>query len=574
MSVICSLPIQIPVHRVRITVRCLQTGGPVHTAVLRLADYYGPSAEEIAEPLGLAIPTVERLLTDLSQGGELIEREFVMWVDHARAQVLPYEALTGVAVLPHPGGGIELSEDWPTPNMLENMGLSAGLSWDVGLEGNVEVHKILDVTPDIRTGLLPHRLRLPDTHLVVSKGPDPSEPHQLTITQHGEDDPLLTHWVREHFRDYLEERLKQGKLTEHTFPEKIAKVTGKDGWEPLEPHPGVLREQITQAIEGATQRVALLAPSLAFIPTWIEQLLQDAEDRGVPVLLCPAKDDQAPRGQRFQFTGKTLAGLPALTLIADEDHAVIHSDPQAALDRRAGPTPQHLYTTHEKTAIGGLLDKLGLGRLTRTRPRHKLTPQQVTSLLTTELQNLSGELPEGVRAAIQPADQQAAAAALDRYTTPDRDATKAMRSVVAGFAWERVVIERVAALAAQHTELTITGERWKPPGVSLDLDVIVHDQNKNVVWILDAKNTSKDNRQLDSMKHQIRLLKHAPELTHDCHTIIGLIVHRADQLPTHAEPTEHPSIHHCTLQALGDLLLANRLPGQRPKVNERGRKAA
>ena len=573
MSVICSLPIQIPVHRVRIVVRCLQTGGPLHTAVLRLADYYGPSAEEIAEPLGLPIPRIQRLLTDLAEGGELIEREFVMWVDHARSQVLPYDALTGVAVLPHPGGGIELYEDWPTPNMLENMGMSAGLSWDVGLEGNVEVHKVIDVTPDTRTGLLPHRLRLPDTHLVLSTGPNRYTPRQLTIAQHGDEDPLLTHWVREHYTKHLEEHLNRGKLTEHTFPEKIAKIIHKHGWEPLEPHPGVLREQITETIEEATRRVALLAPSLAFIPTWIEQLLQEADDRGVPVLLCPAKDDQAPRYQRFEFTSKTLPGLPALTLIADEDHVLVHSDPAAALDRRSAPTPQHLYTTHHESAVAALLDKLGLGRLTRTRPRHKLTLEQITSLLETELENLRHELPEHIIPSIQMTDEQAAAEALDRYTTPDRNPTRSIRSVIAGFAWERILIDQVAALTAQHPQLTVTAERWKPPGIRLDLDMIVHDSKKNVIWILDAKNTTKDNRQLDSMKRQIKILKRTPELTHDCPTIIGLIVHRADQLPTHAEPTEHPNIHRTTLQTLPDLLLAKRLPGQRPQPTTRPKAA-
>ena len=42
---VCAIPIQIPVHRIRVTARCLATGGPVHTAVLRLADYWGESPE-------------------------------------------------------------------------------------------------------------------------------------------------------------------------------------------------------------------------------------------------------------------------------------------------------------------------------------------------------------------------------------------------------------------------------------------------------------------------------------------------------------------------------------------------
>ncbi|HEY7933598.1 MAG TPA: hypothetical protein VID48_07215, partial [Solirubrobacteraceae bacterium] len=288
MSVICALAIQIPVHRIRISVRCLQTGGPVHTAVLRLADYYGSdSPEAIAEPLGLPIPRVQRLLSDLALGGELIEREFVMWVDHARGQVLPYNALTGVAVLPHPAGGIELPLDWPTPKMLENMGMSAGLSWDVGLEGNVEVHKVLDVTADTRTRALPNRLRLPDTHLVVTQDESPRQPVELklAITQHGQDDALLTHWVREHYTKHLHQTLKEGKLANTPVPDTVRKVTEQDGWDTLEPHPGVFREQITQAVEDATQRVAVLAPSFTFIPTWLEQLLKDAGDRGVPVLL-------------------------------------------------------------------------------------------------------------------------------------------------------------------------------------------------------------------------------------------------------------------------------------------------
>ena len=59
MTILCAIPIQIPVNRTRVTVRCLATGGPLHTAALRLAEYWGESPEEIAEVLGLAIPRVQ-----------------------------------------------------------------------------------------------------------------------------------------------------------------------------------------------------------------------------------------------------------------------------------------------------------------------------------------------------------------------------------------------------------------------------------------------------------------------------------------------------------------------------------
>ena len=142
MTVICSIPLQIQVHRIRVTVKCLATGGPVHSAVLRLADFWGDSPEEIAEVLGLQIARVEKLLADLGKGGEEIQREFVLWVDHARGRVLPYSALSGAAVKPNSDGPFTLSADPPTPAQLAGMGLDAGLSWDLGLEGRVQVLEV------------------------------------------------------------------------------------------------------------------------------------------------------------------------------------------------------------------------------------------------------------------------------------------------------------------------------------------------------------------------------------------------------------------------------------------------
>jgi hypothetical protein len=194
-------------------------------------------------------------------------------------------------------------------------------------------------------------------------------------------------------------------------------------------------------------------------------------------------------------------------------------------------------------------------------------------MLREALEHLRGELPRTIQAEIQPADEQFAIETLDRHP-PREKPTKAARKATAGIAWERVLIERVAALAAEHPELTITAERWKPPGVPLDLDVIVHDSAKSVVWILDAKNAKRKDSQIKTMRDQIALLKQNPELTHGCPAIIGVIVHHKSQLSSTPQTTEHRDILRCTLQGLADLLLAKRLPGERPRPQKQPRKAA
>ena len=63
------------------------------------------------------------------------------------------------------------------------------------------------------------------------------------------------------------------------------------------------------------------------------------------------------------------------------------------------------------------------------------------------------------------------------------------------------------------------------------------------------------------MQSQIRLLQKEPKIT-DGRAIVGVIIHRKDQLENPLQPTEHHNILRCTLQRLPDLLLAKRIPGQ------------
>jgi hypothetical protein len=578
MTVLCAIPLQIPVHRIRVTAQCLAIGGPVHAAALRLADYWGESPEEIAEVLGLPIPKVEGLLHDLARGGEPIEREFVLWVDHARERVLPYSALSDVAVKPAKNGPFTLYEDPPTPTMLERMGLDAGLSWDLGLEGHVQALEIIDVLPDIRDRSLPHVLRLPDTQLVITDtdatqtttAPTATTTPALefAIAQHGTIDPQMTRWAREHYTEDIEKHIAEADLTTTTTPKDLAALIGQGRWRTLQPHPRELREQIADAGENADERLALAAPDLRHIPTWIEETLAQASERDVQIVLCPAQGDLAPTRAPYPFTVTPTPQSPrALTLLVDDRGAVLHTDPAACLERRGAPTRQHLHASTHEGAIAALLDRLGLKRLRPSPPRHKLTPKTIAAMLKHALTELHGELPKTVQASIQPADEKFALETIDRQRSPENP-TRAARKAAAGIAWERILSTLVHHLAVEHDELQVLAERWKPPAARTDLDLILTDDTKGIAWIIDAKNTDPTNEQLHNMQAQIRLLQKTPKLTGG-RAIVGVIVHRKRQLDTPHKPTEHHDILRATLQRLPDLLLAKRLPGERPRTATR-----
>jgi hypothetical protein len=565
MPVLCSIPIQIPVHRIRVRARCLAIGGPVHTAALRLADIYGESPEEIAEVLGLKIPHVEGLLADLQAGGEPIEREFVVWVDHARGRILPHSALTGVAVKPTRGGAFTLREDLPSPNRLANLGLAAGLSWDLGLEGYVEVLDVLDVIADLRNASLPHELRLPDTQLVIRSHEQGVEEWIVGVTQHGTLDPLLTRWTRTNYAEDIKQLIEDSALlTEDAPPPGPPDPKNLDRWQPREPHPARLREQVTALADQAQQRVVLSAPDLTDLPAWLGETLSLLNAREIPLVLCPGQPELVPSPRTLDFETATIPHpLPGLTLIADDTRAVLHSDADACLERSSAPVRQSLSTSSHQQTIARLLDRLGLKTL-RPRPAApRITLELIASMLQRDLEQLRPELPTHVPAKIQPDDERFAIDTIDRKNGRDGP-THAARKTTAGIAWERILISQLEDLAADHEHVRILAVRWKAPKIALDLDVIVHDRLKDTVWIFDAKNAQRNPDQIDKAKKQIHLLNKAPHLTPTGTTIKAAIVHRSNQLTSSPQPTEHPDILRATLQGLPDLLLARHLPGEQP----------
>jgi hypothetical protein len=223
-----------------------------------------------------------------------------------------------------------------------------------------------------------------------------------------------------------------------------------------------------------------------------------------------------------------------------------------------------MHATRERTAIAWLRDRLALKPLAPRAPRRALTPATIASMLRQALGELRAELPTGANAAIQPEDERFALQTLQRHAATDTP-TAAARKAAAGIAWERIVTTRARDLAAEHDHLRLLGERWLPDGARIDLDLIVSDDAKGLTWIIDAKNSDPTTDQLAKMLVQIRILRSAPKL-HGGRPIICVIVHRRAQLQTSPQPTEHHNILRCTLQGLPDLLLARRLPGERPRV--------
>jgi plasmid stabilization system protein ParE len=182
------------------------------------------------------------------------------------------------------------------------------------------------------------------------------------------------------------------------------------------------------------------------------------------------------------------------------------------------------------------------------------------AILAQELANLCSELPPSICVAIGRTDVEFARETFVRRHE-GHNFSRALRQTAAGIAWERAVSARVRRLVETHDELELVAERWRPARVAMDLDLIVEDRRKSVTWILDAKLASPDEDQVRRVRDQIRLLNRNPHLTRGCPTVIGLIVHHRRQLHGRGEhDTEYRHILRCTVQEVGDLLLARQLP--------------
>lgn len=253
----------------------------------------------IAAVTGLPLTQIARVQGELARRLAPIEREYVLWVDHARGRALPYSALDGVVAVRRRDGGITLPLEPPTKTDLERIGLDEAASWEAGVDGEVEIEEILDVAADARGaagGPASHVLRLPDTQLLIHFDPQNRDQPRVAVTQHGRDDAELTGWLREHYGDPpATDTIDLRHITEASpipppWLATLATQTATDNkrpWSFPDPHPRNVRDAITEVAETANDRLDVCAPDLTRLPEWLQNTLAEAAARGVTVVLRP-----------------------------------------------------------------------------------------------------------------------------------------------------------------------------------------------------------------------------------------------------------------------------------------------
>jgi hypothetical protein len=195
----------------------------------------------------------------------------------------------------------------------------------------------------------------------------------------------------------------------------------------------------------------------------------------------------------------------------------------------------------------------------RRRPRgHWPLPRAaIAHMLEQQLEYLSSELPASLTTAIQTADIDFAAATIAKQSNL-HGRPELARKVAAGIAWERALIDHVTHITRQSSDLRITGVRWQPQGARFDLDLVVADHHKGVCWVLDAKLAKPAPGQIRNMPRQITAATKTPAVNDGCPSSIGLIIHHRNHLYTQLTTTDDLRVYRCTMQAVGNLLLAKR----------------
>lgn len=510
-KVLAAAPVWCPVYRTRVDLVIRDLTSAAHLALEDLreagrdADWFNNHwLQWSAALLGLRLTQIENLNRELQGSGGKRGRSERLWFDMGHGSVLaaergldllPPAKVKHLPLMPIPA---------PSPGTINRDELLRALNLhDAQRRGRVQVDDVLAVNvDDDERSQHSHILGLPDCQLVVCR-----DGHELTceLWSHGVPDDDLTAAV---------------DLCDGLNPQHLHLVGADEARERLQTDlglscsdvqavdaldPGTVRHRFGEIIAGAQRRLIVALPAgVKHAAAWLADALALA-DTDVEVVVVHS-EPRPPRLAGQSRTATMQQACPALVVIADDDRAIAHSSREmgGARWRLGDLRAQSMIAIETANAVAAITHTLGVPQLpTKTEDRPAKTERHAAAqALRARLEEM-----EGGSQIVLDADVDEILLRLERY---GRTASASqLAPIVAGVAWERVVYDHIAALAAEHARFADVTLRRELPGERLDIDVVVHDLQLHIFWVIDAKcatpTTASISRDVAQVAREIRL---------------------------------------------------------------------
>lgn len=569
-DVVAAALIGAPVFRMLAAVECRDVGTAPHLAIERLLEEgFDRQSQEIPALLGLRRKQVDALLAEFDGSSGRRVRELRVWIDPAGPAVYSTDYGLDLVRRAQLDGAPLLQLREPLVEDLPRELFAGAARTHAQERRRVIVNRVLSLQADYRTrtaqpadeerrghrdrderreqSWADHLLLLPDTCLVVRSvdGELSLEVRRggvaidLQLTRVAEEQARAAGWLRAQ------------RLSPAAAVRAQERLRAALGVEPTEAYaltldPLSVRRHIRHACEYAKEQLVILTASDASAwPQWLKNAHWEARRHGVQ---CVVGDASSAAG---------APGCPAgcgILVVRDGVCAVAHSD---ALLVGAGWSwgalkSQASLEVHAPAAVRRLLGSLDIEwRAPTSSPAKRPLEDMAAEALRPVLERLSGELPAGTLVAMQETDVKALC---DLARTVDgQPSAERVEQIARGVAWERVVYTACVVLAASHPQLTELQMRRKPSGEGLDLDVMVHNREQRIWWILDAKHSGVGDRQFNLVRHQLKIAE-AEGWVPAGSQARGALVQPLGM--GHSPDLEDPPIPCITLEQLQSLLLA------------------
>ena len=506
---VCSVPIAVPVFRMRATLECRDVGSPAHRAAARLREL-GLPTDYIAATLGLRTDRTQNLIAQLDGRSGQGVRELRVWIDPAHGAVLTADKGLDIEPQDHQRDIAHLPVLPPRPSELDASAFTDAASSISGRAARIVVDEVRALEADRREGpgAFSHVLHLSRCDLVVMQ--------DATLEVHWHDvvDERLTAYARDALADNLAD-LPWERLTAVAAEQALSAALGRADVSPQDGFavavdPQTIHDRVGALVRSAERQVVLAIDApLRRLARWVEWCLdtvRTSDGVAIRLVLCDTSRWKGRHARRL--AAADAADLPAAVLLAcDGDRALIHTSAAAfgAESTLADLCSQAAFQLHDPAAIARLLARLGLTAPQVAR-RPDADPAEVAiTAMRAEVQRQRRYL-DGLEVAIADDDVKAFVEHVER-TLVDLADRRRIEQIAAGVCWERALHTRCLQLAGEHPQLVVAGLRWMPAGEGMDLDVVLRDLRSHTLWVLDAKHADATGRHVAHMRRQLDIAR-------------------------------------------------------------------